>query len=1044
MRPKTGAPRCSNVAPRWSSYPLNSDVTTTSVHRISIQSCDFKGARRVQVHVGPPQVFGPQPSTYELNLPGIRRFVPLPVERVSPGAGDIPGFDFSNCLIECPDLAPSELSRGMHFRTANGVGLRVVDTSFRGPSACYVDIASGMVLLEGCEFDNPAVETARQWRELRAVDRGFEGPGGEDVYLSAHGVPEGQRDPIQTSGYVAMVSCRSRSATLFGTPDPSPQGINNGRPNRSNLILGCRHEPTPGRTLDSPATPTSVRWGRLASGPPRVGFVGGTNYGAGGTLSVVGCFLGGAMCVVAGAAQSVLFATRTSTVGNRPLLVDPSRQAIYEDRIPQAMNTVVFGLQCLALLLTLLLCAGCHSSRTNSPQDAVVDPDVPTSVDLGSIPADDGSFGMDHHRFEVELVDRLDAGSHFDAVAMDRSERPMPEDVPLILDLVLREDRYIDPIWAMQDVISRDIEVLRAPDAPLVWSFGPPRQMRANCPAVTDGEEGIAAPRLLFPMSPMRATSQRPTLFWRLPTAVDGARIELCRDRCCTQRITTLDVTGSSVRPPTALPPGVVFWRARGRVGTRFGRETSFTWEFGVKHRDAPTDTAWGAIKDFNGDGYDDLFDNTDGDFLAASRIYWGGADGIEAARFQQFESPVGSTWVSTGDFNGDGLSDYAAVSSQPPPGEPDAGTTTVCPISIAYGDTLGVRLGSVRIAAGFGIGSVDDFNGDGFSDFATRGPVERSDEGTPRYSTLILYGGPEGLGSGGEQRFPDPLGDHLRPDYGDHGSCGDLNADGYAELLVGDNSYESYRGAVYVFEGGAQAVRTPASTVLRPDPEGHPRSGPVRFGFRHNIVGDVNGDRVGDLLMAPYNLVARDLYLGGGGQFVVLAQQFAPPVPNHGWGLSAFGGQLYVAPDLNGDGLADPVLPCSYCGPLDPSDSDYGRGYVYVYSRGRTSPVNPLPVLTLRGGAETWDRYWTFGLSMSVGDYDGDGYDDLAVGDPESRDLTRARPRGKIYLIFGGSDFTQLRRALVHGESATVGQSSGVGGRLAVRSLIVSRVRGS
>ena len=113
-------------------------------------------------------------------------------------------------------------------------------------------------------------------------------------------------------------------------------------------------------------------------------------------------------------------------------------------------------------------------------------------------------------------------------------------------------------------------------------------QARASCAEITDGDPAIAAPRLVFPMSPMRVTSQRPTLFWTLPPGVDGARVELCRDRCCTEVLQTIDAVGSSVRVPEALRAGVVFWRARGRVGARHGRDTSFTWEFGVRHRDAP------------------------------------------------------------------------------------------------------------------------------------------------------------------------------------------------------------------------------------------------------------------------------------------------------------------------------------------------------------------------------------------------------------------------------------------------------------------------
>ncbi len=449
------------------------NLPVKQTHSIAIQRCDLKGARKVQVQVGPPQVLASMESR---NVVGIGKFVPVPAEQVHPGDGDTPGFNLANCLIECPRLATGSLSRGMSFRTANGVGLRVSDSDFRGPTICYVDVTAGMVILEGCDFANPELETGSGDRAPVSVERGFEGPGGEDVYLSAFGVLQGGDVPHLGSGYVAMVSCRSRSATMFGTPDPSPQGLNNGRPNRSSLILGCRHEPPLDFALSTPYSGTSVRWGRLAQGVPRMMHRGGPNYGSDGTLSVVGSYLAGAMRVVTGAAQSVLLATHTATAGNQPEIVPPSRESRVGGTYIRGIITVVFGFQCLALLM-LLLATGCHSSAAITPRDVGADLGAPKTADLGGDLPSDGPLDIVRDAPEVEFTqDILDAGAAPDVADLDRSEQPALLDVPSAMDTPTMPPRYIDPEWAMQDVISRDIEVLRAPDAPLVWDFGPARQ----------------------------------------------------------------------------------------------------------------------------------------------------------------------------------------------------------------------------------------------------------------------------------------------------------------------------------------------------------------------------------------------------------------------------------------------------------------------------------------------------------------------------------------------------------------------------------------
>src|SRR5581483_3712440 len=112
-----------------------------------------------------------------------------------------------------------------------------------------------------------------------------------------------------------------------------------------------------------------------------------------------------------------------------------------------------------------------------------------------------------------------------------------------------------------------------------------------------------AAPRLIAPLSTATVTSQRPTLRWVLAAGTDGAHVDICRDRACTKTVTSFDVVGPFAAPRSALPSGVLFWRAFGRSAGAIGTTPSPTWEMFVGARSATVDTSWGTTPDVNGDG---------------------------------------------------------------------------------------------------------------------------------------------------------------------------------------------------------------------------------------------------------------------------------------------------------------------------------------------------------------------------------------------------------------------------------------------------------
>ncbi len=105
--------------------------------------------------------------------------------------------------------------------------------------------------------------------------------------------------------------------------------------------------------------------------------------------------------------------------------------------------------------------------------------------------------------------------------------------------------------------------------------------------------------------------------------------------------------------------------------------------------------------------------------------------------------------------------------------------------------------------------------------------------------------------------------------------------------------------------------------------------------------------------------------------------------------------GRWLVAGDLNGDGYEDMVVSAH-------DDSGGGPGAVYVLygsATTRTSTGLSSNSFVKISGEANGDR---FGISLAMGDINGDNYDDLLIGADKNDDS--GGDAGAIYLIYGGS----------------------------------------
>jgi hypothetical protein len=399
---------------------------------------------------------------------------------------------------------------------------------------------------------------------------------------------------------------------------------------------------------------------------------------------------------------------------------------------------------------------------------------------------------------------------------------------------------------------------------------------------------------------------------------------------------------------------------------------------------------------DVNGDGYGDVIVGATGypndGWQGRAYVYHGSEAGLKlnpdwmATGEQQLDF-FGCSVAAAGDVNGDGYADVI-VGADGYPSDDQRGKVYVyhggatglgtSPAWVTEGELDYDRFG--RVVAGAG-----DLNGDGYADIvvsAPRYPGSSGDNG----KVYTYYGSPTGLGTGADwtatgESGSDRLGGSLS-------GAGDVNGDGYSDLVVGSAGYGSSRGKVCVYHGG------PSGPGSAPDWTALGENADDGFGYRVAGVGDVNGDGFGDIAVARASWYA----LTGPGKVYVFHGSPAGPSITADWTRieyhdgDYFGSAVTGAGDVNGDGFADLIVGAELY------RSGSGKGAAYLYHGSATGLANDEEWAGV--GENLDDRY---GASVAVaGDVNGDSYSDVIVG-------AYAYPggglRGKVYVYFGNRD---------------------------------------
>jgi hypothetical protein len=281
-------------------------------------------------------------------------------------------------------------------------------------------------------------------------------------------------------------------------------------------------------------------------------------------------------------------------------------------------------------------------------------------------------------------------------------------------------------------------------------------------------------------------------------------------------------------------------------------------------------------------------------------------------------------------------------------------------------GNSVGDELGYAVAAAG-------DVNGDGYGDVVVGAPKDQRADGVYKEGVVyVFHGSYNGLWDD-----PDTIlgGDSQGSLFGTSvGTAGDVNDDGYDDLIVGAPAYKNgttTAGGAFVFLGSEDGLHETPGWVFVSDQKDS------NLGISVGTAGSVNGDGYADVV------VGARWYSGdqvNAGRIYVFYGSDGGLSETPNWmadgdrASAGLGSSVGAAGDVNGDGYDDIIAGAPF---YEEGGIEQGAAFVFY---GSSTGLGNSPPWIVYGGQEGAE----FGTSVgTAGNVNGDAYADVVVGAP-------------------------------------------------------------
>jgi len=226
--------------------------------------------------------------------------------------------------------------------------------------------------------------------------------------------------------------------------------------------------------------------------------------------------------------------------------------------------------------------------------------------------------------------------------------------------------------------------------------------------------------------------------------------------------------------------------------------------------------------------------------------------------------------------------------------------------------------------------------------------------------------------------------------------SAGDVNNDGYSDVIVGAYGYNNNVGRAYIYFGGSSMDNLPDVTLSYPTVDAY-------FGFAVSGAGDVNGDDYDDVIIGEprisFNSGKAHIFFGS------LDMDSTPDLTISGSEGYESGTSVAGAGDLNGDGFDDVFVGSPGY------NSSNGRTDVYF---GGATMNNTADVSMI--GENSSDRFGA--VVVGIGDMNQDGYSDIAASSTVFNSGINDPYSGKIYVYLGAETMDNVVDVSAVGEN--------------------------